>query len=183
MSQNEPSSVYKAKGVVTMDADLLEELYRKYYIGAVLYCTTLSGDAHLAQDIASDAFLKAYLSLPNDTPSFRYWLLRVCKNLWIDHLRKRKWEASSEPLAYLSDGTSPETAYLRKEESRCLWQAISELPPLDRELVTLHYFSGVTLQEAAGLLGKPYPAVRQRMVRLRKLLKQRMEEQGYGREF
>lgn len=166
-----------------MDADLLEQLYRKYYGPALLYCTALCGDEHLAQDIAADAFVKAYLSLPNDVPSFRYWLLRVCKNLWIDHLRKHSRETSDEQLQYLASPDTPEMQYIRGEERRCLWQAIAELPPLDRELVTLHYFSDVPLQEAARLLGKSYPAVRQRMTRLRQTLKQRMEEQGYGREF
>ena len=165
-----------------MDADLLEELYRKYYRAAALYCTALCGDEHLAQDIASDAFVKAYLSLPNNVPSFRYWLLRVCRNLWIDHLRKRKWETSGEALHYMTDGITPESRYLRDEQHRCLWKAVGELPPLDRELVTLHYFSGLSLQECAKMLGKPYTAVRQRMVRLRQTLKTRLEEQGYGNE-
>ena len=163
-----------------MDADLLEELYRKYHRGALLYCTALCSDPYLAQDIAAEAFVKAYLSLPGDIPSFRYWLLRVCKNLWIDHLRKHSRETSDEQLQYLASPDTPEMQYIRGEERRCLWQAIAELPPLDRELVTLHYFSDVPLQEAARLLGKSYPAVRQRMVRLRAILKQRMEEQGYG---
>lgn len=165
-----------------MDADLLEELYRKYYHAAVLYCTALSGDGHLAQDIAADAFVKAYLSLPNNVSSFRYWLLRVCKNLWIDQLRKKKWEASAEPLQYMADPVTPEAKYLRDERNRSLWKAIAELPPLDRELVTLHYFSGLSLQECAKMFGKPYTAVRQRMVRLRQTLKLRLEEQGYGNE-
>lgn len=163
-----------------MDADLLKELFQKHYAPAVLYCTALCGDAHLAQDLASDAFVKAYLSLPNDVPSFRYWLLRVCRNLWLDHLRKHKWETSAEPLQYLADHTTPETKYLQSERNRCLWNAISQLPPLDQELVTLHYFSGLSLQEAAQILGKSYAATRQRMVRLRQTLKSRMEEQGYG---
>lgn len=165
-----------------MDADLFEQLYRHYYGAALLYCTALCGDEHLAQDITADAFVKAYLSLPDDVPSFRYWLLRVCKNLWIDHLRKRKWEVPDEPLQYMSDGSTPETKYIRDEQSRCLWKAISELAPSDRELVTLHYFSGMPLQEAAQMMGKSYAAVRQRMVRLRQTLKLKMEEQGYGSE-
>lgn len=165
-----------------MDADLLEELYRKYYGPAILYCTALCGSEDLAQDITADAFVKAYLSLPDDVPSFRYWLLRVCRNLWIDHLRKHSREVSDEPLQYLTNGTTPETQYIQDERNRCLWRAITSLPPLDRELVTLHYFSGVPLQEAARLLNKSYPAIRQRMTRLRQTLKQRMEEQGYGYE-
>ena len=165
-----------------MDADLLEDLYRKYHRSALLYCTTLCGDPHLAQDIAAEAFVKAYLSLPNDIPSFRYWLLRVCKNLWYDHLRREKRVTVTELPPTLTDGTTPENTYIRKEKLQCLWRIISTLSPMDRELLTLYYFSGVSLQEAARLLGKSYPAVRQRMVRLRQTLKQEMEEQGYGRD-
>ena len=50
---------------------------------------------------------------------------------------------------------------------------------MDREIVTLHYFSDLPLQEVARMVGKSYPAVRQRLSRLRQILKQRMEEQGY----
>ncbi|MBQ2854152.1 MAG: RNA polymerase sigma factor [Oscillospiraceae bacterium] len=165
-----------------MDADLLEELYRKYHRSALLYCTALCGDPDLAQDIAAEAFIKAYLSLPDDIPSFRYWLLRVCKNLWFDHLRKGKIVTITELPPTLTDGITPENTYIRKEQLQYLWRAIGTLSPMDRELLTLYYFSDVPLQEAARLLGKTYPAVRQRMVRLRQTLKQEMEEQGYGRD-
>ena len=164
-----------------MDQEILEALYRRHYSAALLYCITLCGDEHLAQDLVSEAFVKAYLSLPNDTPSFQYWLLRVCKNLWLDHLRKQKFLASAESLDHLADPVTPETAYIRDQERRALWNAIRSLTPLDRELVTLHYFSALPLNQIAPLLGKSYAATRQRLVRLRQILKQRMEEQGYGR--
>ena len=164
-----------------MDHDILEVLYRRHYSAALLYCITLCCDEHMAQDLVSDAFVKAYLSLPDDTPSFQYWLLRVCKNLWLDHLRKQKYLTSAEPLEQLADPVTPETAYLQDQEHRALWNAIRSLSPLDRELVTLHYFSALPLTQIAPLLGKSHAAARQRLVRLRKILKQRMEEQGYGR--
>ena len=151
-----------------MDADLLEELYRKYYASALLYCTSLCGDPVLAQDITSDAFLKAYLSLPNDVPSFRYWLLRVCKNLWYDHLRAQKHITSEEALQWMADHITPEYCFLQNERSRCLWKAIQELPDIDREILILHYFSGVSLQEIAKITGRSYAGIRQRMSRLRK---------------
>ena len=123
--------------------------------------------------------MKAYLSLPDETPSFQYWLLRVCKNLWLDHLRKHRRLVSEEAAANLSDLSTPETVYLANERQRALWNAIATLSPLDRELVTLHYFSGLPLNEIAALMGKSHGAVRQRMVRLRTARKQRMEE-NYG---
>lgn len=164
-----------------MDQEILEALYRRHYSAALLYCLTLCGEEQLAQDLVSDAFVKAYLSLPDDTPSFQYWLLRVCKNLWFDHLRRQKFLASAEPLDQLLDPVTPETAYIREQERKALWKAIGSLPSQDRELVTLHYFSALPLTEIAPLLGKSYAATRKQLDRLRQILKQRMEEQGYGR--
>ena len=129
----------------------------------------------------ADAFVKAYLSLPGDVPSFRYWLFRVCKNLWIDQCRKMQHTTGPEALDFLPDPNTPETIYLQNELKQALWAALSSLSPADRELITLHYFSGLPLKEIASLMGKSHDAVRQRMVRLRQKLRQEMEAQGYGR--
>lgn len=164
-----------------MDSKLLEELYRAHYASVYAYCITLCGSEATAEDLASEAFVKAYLSLPGDIPSFRWWLLRVCRNLWIDQLRRNKHLAGSEALDYLTDAQTPENKYIQEEVYRTLWSCIAALPPGDRELLTLHYFSGLPLKQIAALTGTPYTALRQRMVRLRNQLKQRMEEQGYGK--
>ena len=164
-----------------MEQDILEQLYRQYYPGALLYCLTLCSNRQLAEDLVADAFVKAYLSLPNNVPSFQYWLCRVCKNLWYDHCRKHKYLTSAENLDALTDFSTPEHVFLIKEERRTLWSIIISLPPPDRELLVLHYFSNLPLKEIASIIGKSHAAVRQRMVRLRAVLKQEMEVQGYGR--
>ena len=163
-----------------MEQDTLEQLYRKYYPGTMLYCITLCGNFHLAEDLVADAFVKAYLSLPQDAPSFPYWLCRVCKNLWIDHCRRNKYETPSEVPESAADFRTPEQIFLQKEQHRALWEAIHALSPPDRELLVLHYFSGLPLKEIAAITGKSHAAIRQRMVRLRAALKKEMEEQGYG---
>ena len=86
---------------------------------------------------------------------------------------------SEEHLLTVADHQTPESRYLDNERYRCLWMGINSLPPIDREIVTLHYFSNLPLLDVARLVGKSYPAVRQRLSRLRQILKQRMEEQGY----
>ena len=164
-----------------MEAELLEALYRRHYSAAYLYCLSLCGDAHTAQDIVADAFVKAYLSLPDDVPSFRYWLLRVCKNLWLDQCRRNAHLAGPEALEFLPDPNTPESIYLQNEQKKALWAALNTLSPKDREIITLHYFSGLSLKEIAPLVGKSYEAVRQRLVRLREKLRQEMEAQGYGK--
>ena len=165
----------------TTETEILEQLYRRYYSAAYLYCLSITGDAHIAQDLVSEAFVKAYLSLPNDVPSFRYWLFRVCKNLWIDHCRKARHITGPEALEFIPDPHTPESIYLQNERKKALWEALNTLYPTDREIITLHYFSGLPLTEIASLTGKSYDAIRQRMVRLRQKLKQEMEDKGYGR--
>ena len=162
-----------------MERQLLEQLYHQHYGAALLYTLALCRDKSLAEDIVADAFVKAYISLPKDSPSFPFWLFRVCKNLWIDHLRKNKYLSDTpfENTTLVQD--TPEAAFLENERHRALWRAIHALSPPDRELVTLHYFSGLSLQEIAQALNKSYPAVRQRLHRLRLTIKQRMEEEGY----
>ena len=164
-----------------MEQDILEQLYSQYYSGTLLYCLTLCGNHQLAEDIVADAFVKAYLSLPSNVPSFQYWLCRVCKNLWYDHCRRHKHLVSAETLESLTDFNTPEHIYLIKEQNLTLWRIITSLPPLDRELLVLHYFSNLPLKEIASIIGKSHAAVRQRIVRLRAVLKQEMEEQGYGK--
>lgn len=164
---------------MVLENDTLQKLYDRYYSAALLYTTALCADADLARDIVADAFVKAYISLPREIPSFQFWLFRVCKNLWIDHLRRQPVLLSEEQLLTIADHRTPESLYLQNERYRCLWQCIHTLAPIDREIVTLHYFSELPLQEVARLVGKSYPAVRQRLVRLRQAIKQRMEEQGY----
>ena len=165
--------------MIITEQDILQALYQRYYSPALLYTTALCADAELAKDIVADAFVKAYIALPNETSSFQYWLFRVCKNLWIDHLRKQPALLSEEQLLHLTNHQTPETRYLQEERYRCLWSGIRALPAADREIVTLHYFSDLPLQEVAQLTGRSYVAVRQRLTRLRKILKHHMEEHGY----
>lgn len=148
----------------------------------MLYCLSLCHNRAVSEDLVAEAFVKAYLSLPDQTPSFQFWLFRVCRNLWIDHIRRNKHQTIYEIPEDLPDCSTPETRYLANEQQQALWNAIRTLSPQDQELVTLHYVSGMPLNQVAELLGVSYPAVRQRMVRLRATLRQRMEEQGYGTE-
>ena len=164
-----------------METEILEQLYRRYCSAAYLYCLSLCGDGHTAQDLVAEAFVKAYLSLPDEVPSFRYWLLHVCRNLWIDQCRKMQHTAGPEALDFIPDPDTPETIYLQNEQKKVLWQALNTLSPRDRELITLHYFAGLPLKEIAPLMGKSHEAVRQRMVRLRNKLRQEMEANGYGK--
>jgi len=158
--------------------DIFEELYRKYHTKALRYVFSLCRDMDLAEDIVSEAFVKAFTSLDDEQPSFQFWLYRVCKNLWIDYLRKNKNisdEEIPEPVSY----TTPESLKIEDERKMALWNAVNSLDSADREMVVLYYFSSLPLKEISLSMKKSYTSVRQRMVRIKAILKKKMEEQGY----
>lgn len=161
-----------------MHSKILDELYRQYYGAALLYVLSLCHDRSLAEEIVHDAFVKAYLSLPDNAPSFPYWLMKVCRNLWYDHARKRKFLTDAD-LPERIDPNTPETLLLQKEESAALWRAMAKLDKADRELLVLHYFAARPLGELASLLGLTNPAARQRLHRARVKLRKQMEEDRY----
>ena len=158
-----------------MEQDLLEELYRAHYRGALLYALTLCGNEALAEDLVADAFVKALVSLDDSHPAFQFWLFRVLKHLWIDQLRREK----RQPEVTLRETATPEQSLLQDERRRLLWTAINKLPQTDREVLTLHYFSGLSLAEIGQMFGKSPGAVKTKLCRLWQQLKQEMEAQGY----
>ena len=70
--------------------DRLEQLYSKYYRQVYLYALSLCRSRHQADDLTSETFFKALLSLQESTPYIKYWLFRVCKNLYLDSMRKKQ---------------------------------------------------------------------------------------------
>ena len=158
-----------------MEQELLEELYRLHYQGALLYALTLCGNEDLAEDLVADAFVKALVSLDDSHPAFQFWLFRVLKHLWIDHLRRER----RKPEIAATASSSPEQLLLRDERRKLLWNLIQKLPQTDREVLTLHYFSGLSMAEIGQMFGKSPGAVKTKRCRLRQQLKQEMEAQGY----
>ncbi len=161
-----------------MHSDILEELYRQYYGAALLYVLSLCRDRALTEEIVHDAFVKAYLSLPDEAPSFPFWLMKVCRNLWYDHARRQKF-LSSEAPPDSADPATPESLLLQKEDAAALWRGIGKLAEADRELLVLHYFAARPVNELAALLGLTAAAARQRLHRARVKLRHILEEDGY----
>lgn len=80
-----------------MESDVLRELYEKYHQKAYLYVLSLCRDRETAEDIVSEGFEKAFLTVEGCPEGFFWWLLRVCRNLWLDTLRKQKRQGEKCP--------------------------------------------------------------------------------------
>lgn len=161
-----------------MDKDIFEQLYRQYYAPALLYAQGLCRSRHEAEDAVQEAFCRAWLALPDEVVSFRAWLFRVLRNLIIDRLRQTKRLTEDQPPER-TDGSTPESVLLRREDAAALYRAMERLSDTDRELLTLHCFARLTAAELAEALHTTPSAARQRLHRARTRLRQKMEEDGY----
>ena len=67
-----------------------EEAYRKYFNDVYLYVRRLSGDEHIAEEIAADTFFKAMKVLDSfrGDCDIRVWLCQIAKNCYLSYLKK-----------------------------------------------------------------------------------------------
>jgi RNA polymerase sigma factor (sigma-70 family) len=156
----------------------LENLYNKYSAELYIYALSLCKDHFLSQDLVSETFYKALLSIENIQEYIKYWLFRVCKNQYLDYLRKNK---SLQGFEINFDERMVEDNTLEKvminEERRQIYYKILKLQPTYKEIITLYYYCDFNLQEIAAMVGISQGAARTLLFRARKKLKIYLEEE------
>lgn len=156
--------------------DQLETLYIKYHRELYLYAFSLCKDHHLAQDLTSETFYKAILSLDDNVSYIKYWLFRVCKNLFIDHARKDKELSNTEGLEdTLTSEITPLDKLMESEDKKLLYNQVINLHQSYREILILYYYCDFTLNEISKTTGMTQGAVKTLLSRARKKLKIKLE--------
>jgi RNA polymerase sigma factor (sigma-70 family) len=140
------------------DAAAYELLVRRYQEVAWRTACLITGDTADAEDVAQEAFVKAYLALPRFRPgaAFRPWLLTIVAN----EARNRRRSAGRRAglalrVAAQPPGSepSPEGAVEAAEQRRALVDAIATLPERDRDVIGCRYLLGLSEAESAAVLG------------------------------
>lgn len=153
-----------------MKHDVIEELFLKYYNDALLYTLSLTKNYTLAEELVSEAFYTALKAADNEVQNFKAWLLRVCRNLYFNSLRKSKrLQELDENIADKSETVLDNI--IRKEEYRALYHAISLLNPSYKEVITLFYFEDLSIKDIAIVVGKSEAVIKVSLFRGREALK------------
>ena len=111
-----------------------------------------------AEDLAQEAFIQAYKNLPSlrDKAQFSAWLGGIVRNLCNQRVAKREREKQvMESFSQIDMPSPPDPArqYDDREKRQFVHQAIQRLPERSRQVVRLHYLSGLSHQEIAAFLG------------------------------
>ncbi len=159
-----------------IDNDVLERLFKEYYNEAKLYTYSLTRDVHLAEDIVMDAFYKAVMAVDKGEDNFKFWLLRVCRNKFVDYTRKSKRLTPLDPTSHDVGVEDNEIdKIIKDEEYAALYRAIGLLDGMYREAITLYYFERLSIQEISKIIDKTPEYVRVILMRAKQKLKSILE--------
>ena len=175
------------------DARAFDMLVLKYQHKIFGLISRYVHDADEVQDVAQEAFIKAYRALPRfrGDSAFYTWLYRIAINTAKNHLVSRSrrppgTDVDVDDAEYyegggaLRDIENPENALFGAELKAVVEQAISDLPDDLRAAVTLREFDGLSYEDIADIMDCPVGTVRSRIFRAREAIDNRVREQLEG---
>jgi RNA polymerase sigma-70 factor (ECF subfamily) len=159
------------------DADSFCELYRRYYAAAVGIAYSALSDRHLAEDAAQEAFAVACRDLGRlrHDDKFVHWLNAICRKV---ACRLVKWKSRGglpEDLPWAA------VAQSGADRANLVRQSMQRLSARAREVVVLRYFSSLSHEQIAAVLGISPQAVHSRLCRARRKMADFLRHNGLGR--
>lgn len=152
------------------DAAAFSALYDRHSRAAYSLAYRMMGDRQAAEDVAQDAFLKAWRSAGSyraERGSVRTWLLSIVHNSGIDQIRsqasRRRTLDRAEQSAPRSQPSEAFAEAWRNRQREQIREALRTLPPEQLRILELAYFSGYTHVEISNLLDLPLGTVKGRM--------------------
>lgn len=145
----------------------------------------MTGNSHDAEDLAQEAFLRAYSKLWRYDPSrpFFTWLYTIVLNLTRNHLKKSnrtevafdEWSHAGEGEGEEGNPGGPEDQVIDNEQHRHLQKSLMALPEDMREAVILRFIQDHSFEEVALIMGVSLSAAKMRVYRGLERLREIME--------
>lgn len=142
------------------------ELVRRHQVWLVRLLGYILQDRAAAQDVAQDAFLRAYLALERcpDNTNFRAWLRVIATRLAYNVRRDSKRRQEKLEQAGLTEDSS-DSSMQRAENVDWVLQLLGALSHGDREILVLRYVEELSIKEVATTLSIGESAAKMRLTR------------------
>jgi RNA polymerase sigma-70 factor, ECF subfamily len=141
------------------DREALRFLYVHYADHVYGYVASIVRDEYEAEDVTQHLFAKLMTALPKYEPRevpFSAWILRVARNVAVDHMRQRRPVPCEEVRELDVREDDSETS---RHRAMGLRDALASLPEEQRQVVVMRHLVGLTPGEIAGRLGRTEPSI------------------------
>jgi RNA polymerase sigma-70 factor (ECF subfamily) len=166
------------------DKHAFELLVTKYQRKLVRLLSRFIRDTSEVEDVAQEAFIKAYRALPNfrGDSAFYTWLYRIgintAKNYLVAMGRRAPTSTGmdaeeAEDLGeseLLQDVNTPENQMMSRQVAETVNQTLEKLPEELRTAITLREMEGLSYEEIASIMSCPIGTVRSRIFRAREAI-------------
>lgn len=176
------------------DADVFEQLLLEHQKNVYNLCYRMAGNPDDAMDLSQETFLRAWRCLDQYqfASAFSTWLYRLCSNICIDFLRRRRRQ-QTVPLTFEdADGEEqtyavpdaqplPEEQVELKLTRETLAAAMAQLLPEHRAVLQLRVVNEMSYEQIADVLDIQIGTVKSRLSRARNQLKKILERGNLSR--
>lgn len=183
----------------TTDAELVERVQRgdkrafdilviKYQSKIFSIISRFISDHSEINDVAQDAFIKAYRALPNfrGESAFYTWMYRIAINTAKNYLTAKSRRPPASDIdsqdaenytvgANLHENASPEKLLMRDQLKKVIFDTINQLPEDLKTAITLREIEGLSYEEIADSMNCPVGTVRSRIFRAREAIDEQMK--------
>ena len=147
------------------------------YSDSILHtCFLYLSDQSQAEDATQDTWIKAWKHMEDidrkGITNEKAWLLRIAINTCKDY-RRTAWFRHVDTRKAIED--LPASLVSSEPEDHTLTLIVMDLPDRYKQIILLHYFQGLTLQETADVLGQSVSTAHRRMKKAEALLKDAFE--------
>ena len=171
------------------DMDAFRELVETHQHRVIGTVTRMLGDAHEAEDLSQQIFVRVWKSAPRWEPTAKFttWLYTILRNLVFNECRRRarhkttSLDAATDDADHpqqFADGNvkAPDTAMLDEEMQDAIERSIHELPEAQRMAVIMRRYQDVSYEEIAEVLDLTVPSVKSLLFRARTDLREKLRK-------
>ncbi|AYY14297.1 RNA polymerase sigma factor SigE [Actinobacteria bacterium YIM 96077] len=161
-----------------------EEIVRQHSTRVYRLAFRLTGNAHDAEDLTQDVFVRVFRSLASYSPgTFEGWLHRITTNLFLDSMRRKqriRFDALGDDAAERLGGREPTPERVLTDQmlESDIQSALDAMAPDFRVAVVLCDVEGLSYEEIAATLGIKLGTVRSRIHRGRAQLREALEHRA-----
>lgn len=165
-----------------MTDEKFKDLVIQYEKLVFTVCYQLVHDYHESQNLTQETFLAAYRHIDTyQGDNYKPWLIRIASNKAKDYLksayaRRVQLDDDSVSEQMIDMRAGPDDAYIQKETSAAILQAIHNLKEPYQKAVSMYFLEEKSAEEIAEILGRPVKTVQTQIYRGKFLLREMLKE-------